>query len=381
MQGTVEDLWTLARTHTSWLLALVVVLVFSILGHIVRSFALDRIAIFLERRTKTTLDEDIIRSLRRPVVLWFTLAGFYFAVLIMELDQDVEQVLVDLLSAVIIISASVWFAELVVRLMVAAVPNRPGRASPVTGVVQNVVRIFVMMVGLVLVLGNFGISVAPMLTGLGIGGLAVALGLQETLANVFAGMQLTIARNIRVGDILRLQDGEELVLEDIGWRATRMRRVFTEATVIIPNARLANDMITNFDQPTSEVGVLIDVGVHYKSDLRRVDVVAREVGAEVMAEVEGGVRTHAPYLRFKKFGDSAVELEIQLRATGFRESMSVRSEFIMRLAERFAKEGIVIPFPIRAINLEQEGATAALGPRSDSVAGRIDSGPRAPRSP
>lgn len=361
MQGTVEDLWTLARTHTSWLLALVVVLVFSILGQIVRSFALDRIAIFLERKTKTTLDEDIVRSLRRPVVLWFTLAGFYFAVLIMELDKDVEQVLVDLLSAVIIISLSVWFAELVVRLMVAAVPNKPGRASPITGVVQNVVRIFVMMVGLVLVLGNFGISVAPMLTGLGIGGLAVALGLQETLANVFAGMQLTIARNIRIGDILRLQDGEELVLEDIGWRAVRMRRVFTEATVIIPNARLANDMITNFDQPTSEIGVLVDVGVHYKSDLRRVEVVACEVGAEVMADVDGGVPSHVPYLRFRKFGDSAVEFVIHLRAIGFRESTLVRSEFIMRLAERFAKEGIVIPFPTRAINLDQEGAAAALG--------------------
>ncbi|HWB75224.1 MAG TPA: mechanosensitive ion channel domain-containing protein [Nannocystaceae bacterium] len=373
-----DDLWTIARTHTSWLLALVVVVVFAILGQVFRSFALDRIAGFLERKTRTTLDEDIVRSLRRPVVLWFTLAGFYFAVLVMELDKEVEQVLVDLLSAVMIISLSVWFAELVVRLMVAAVPNKPGRASPITGVVQNVVRIFVMMVGLVLVLGNFGISVAPMLTGLGIGGLAVALGLQETLANVFAGMQLTIARNIRIGDILRLQDGEELVLEDIGWRATRMRRVFTEATVIIPNARLANDMITNFDQPTSEIGVLVDVGVHYKSDLRRVELVACEVGAEVMAEVDGGVPSYVPYLRFRKFGDSAVEFVIYLRAIGFRESTLVRSEFIMRLAERFASEGIVIPYPVRAINLDQEGA---LGSLVDSVRGAAKSDERSAHSP
>jgi small-conductance mechanosensitive channel len=360
VSAAVENLWNLARTNTAWLFAFVVVVLFAIIGQLVRSFALDRIANVLERRTKTTLDEDIVRSLRRPVVLWFTLAGFYFGILIIELDPDVEQVLVGLVSAVIIISLSVWFAELVVRLLVAAVPNRPGRASPITGVVQNVVRIFVMLVGLVLVLGNFGISVTPMLTGLGIGGLAVALGLQETLANVFAGMQLTIARNIRIGDILRLQDGEELVLEDIGWRAVRMRRVFTEATVIIPNARLANDMITNFDQPTSEIGVLVDVGVHYKSDLRKVEVIACEVGAEVMAEVDGGVPKHVPYLRFKKFGDSAIEFVIHLRAVGFRESTLVRSEYIMRLAERFAKEGVVIPYPVRALNLDQEGAAEAL---------------------
>ncbi len=357
---TVDDLWTLARTHTSWLLAFVVVLVCAIAGQLVRTFGLDRIANVLEKRTKTTLDEDIVRSLRRPVVLWFTMGGFYVAIVLVELDPDVQQVLTDLLSAIFIISISIWFAELVVRLMVAAVPNRPGRASPITGVVQNVVRIFVMLVGLVLVLGNFGISVAPMLTGLGIGGLAVALGLQETLANVFAGMQLTIARNVRVGDILRLEGGEELVLEDIGWRAVRMRKLFTDATVILPNSRLAHDMITNHDQPTSEVGVLVEVGVHYKSDLRLVERVVLEVATQVTAEVEGAVQTHVPFMYFTKFGSSAVELVIHLRAVGFRESMRVRSEFIVRLSQRFAAEGIVIPFPVTALNLDQERADRVL---------------------
>ena len=134
--GRVDELWTLARQHTSWLLAIAVVLVFALVGQLVRSFALERFANMLEKRTKSTLDEDIVRSLRRPVVLWFTLAGFYFAVVLLELDPDIEQLFVDVLSAVMIISLSIWFAELVVRLLVAVVPNRPGRASPVTGVVR-----------------------------------------------------------------------------------------------------------------------------------------------------------------------------------------------------------------------------------------------------
>jgi small-conductance mechanosensitive channel len=216
----VDELWTMAQHNASWLAAIVIVLLAATAGQLFRTFALERLAAMLERRTASTLDEDIIRSLRRPVVLWSTLGGFYLALLVIDVDRDVEQLGVDVLSAVLIISITLWFAEVVVRLLVAIVPARPGQASPVTGVVQNVVRIFVMLVGLVLLLGNFGISVAPMLTTLGIGGLAVALGLQETLANVFAGMQLTIARNIRVGDVLRLGDGEEAVLEDIGWRAT-----------------------------------------------------------------------------------------------------------------------------------------------------------------
>lgn len=265
--GSVNGLWALVRENSVWFVALLVVLGASVLGHIVRSVGLDRLARVLERRTKSTVDEDIVRSLRRPALLWCTLAGFYFAVMVLGLEPDVTELLVNVLSSIFIISFTLWFADLLVRLLVAVVPARPGRSSPVTGVVQNVVRFFVMLVGLVLLLGTFGISVTPMLTTLGIGGLAVALGLQETLANVFAGMQLTIARNIRVGDVLRLENGEEAVLEDVGWRATRMRRLLTDATVIVPNARLAHDVITNLDLPNSEVGVLVDVGVHYDSDL------------------------------------------------------------------------------------------------------------------
>ncbi len=358
-----DDLSTIIEEHTHWVVALLIVLGAAIFGQLVRSFGLDRLAKILELRTASTLDEDIVRSLRRPLVLWCTLAGFYLALLVVEIDEDIERLFADVLAALLIISVTLWFAELIVRLLVAVVPAKPGRASPVTGVVQNVVRIFVLLVGLVLLLGNFGISVAPMLTTLGIGGLAVALGLQETLANVFAGMQLTIARNIRVGDIIRLEDGEEMVLEDIGWRATRMRRILTNATVIVPNARLGHDVITNHDLPTSEVGVLVDVGVHYNSDLERVEAVACEVGRATMREVAGAVTTHEPFLCYRRFGDSAIEFTVHLRAVGFREGIVVRHEFIKRLASRFAKEKIVIPFPIRAINLDQEHADQVLGAR------------------
>lgn len=357
-----DELWTMARQHASWLLAIVVVLVSATAGQLFRTFGLERLAAVLEKKTASTLDEDIIRSLRRPVVLWSTLAGFYLASLLVDLEADVQQVAADVLGAVLIISITLWFAEVVVRLLVAVVPTGPGQASPVTGVVQNVVRTFVLLVGLVLLLGNFGISITPMLTTLGIGGLAVALGLQETLANVFAGMQLTITRNVRVGDVLRLGDDEEAVLEDIGWRATRMRRLLTHGTVIVPNARLANDIITNHDLPTSEVGVLVQVQVHYRSDLQQVEDVACEVARGVMTEVAGGVPAFVPFVRFGRFADSGIELAVNLRAVGFRESLVIRHEFIKRLAARFARDGIVIPYPISAINLDQERVDPAALP-------------------
>lgn len=359
-----DELWSQVQLNGAWLVAIAIVLLAATVGQLLRVYLLDRLVAVLEKRTTSTLDEDIVRSLRRPLILWSILGGFYLGALVVDLAPDVEELLIDVMSAVLIVSLTLWFAEVVVRLLVAVVPSRPGQPSPVTGVVQNVVRTFVMLIGLVLLLGNFGISVAPMLTTLGIGGLAVALGLQETLANVFAGFQLTIARNIRIGDVLRLGDGEESVLEDIGWRATRMRRLLTNATVVVPNARLANDIITNHDLPTSEVGVLVDVHVHYRSDLERVEVVSCEVAKEVMDADFGGLPSHVPFVRYSTFGESGINLTVHLRAVGFRESLVVRHEFVKRLAKRFAVEGIVFPHPIRAINLDQEGARGGLDARS-----------------
>jgi small-conductance mechanosensitive channel len=132
--------------------------------------------------------------------------------------------------------------------------------------------------------------------------------------------------------------------------------------VIVPNAKLANDVITNFDLPTSEVGVLIDVQVHYRSDLEQVETIACEVGREIMTSVDGGLPAHRPFVRYRKFGDSGIELTIHLRAEGFRESLVIRHEFIKRLAARFAREGIVIPYPIYAINFDQERAVADAQP-------------------
>ena len=132
-----------------------------------------------------------------------------------------------------------------------------------------------------------------------------------------------------------------------------MRRILTNATVVVPNARLGHDVITNHDLPTSEVGVLVDLGVHYRSDLEQVEAIACEVGRQTMADVEGSVKAHEPFLRYRKFGDSAIEFTVHLRAVGFREGLVVRHEFIKRLAKRFTKEGIVIPFPIHALNLDQ----------------------------
>jgi len=134
--------------------------------------------------------------------------------------------------------------------------------------------------------------------------------------------------------------------------------------VLIPNSRLAGSIVHNYDLPTTEIGVLVDVGVHYKSDLERVEAVTLDVAREVLARVDGAVPGFVPYLRYMKFGESSIDFTVVLRAVGYREMLAVRHEFIKQLSARYARESIVIPFPIRAINLDQEHAVFEHAPRA-----------------
>jgi small-conductance mechanosensitive channel len=185
--------------------------------------------------------------------------------------------------------------------------------------------------------------------------LAVALALQDTLSNLFAGLQIIASRQVRVGDYIKLDSGQEGYVTDIRWRNTTIRAL-PNNMVIIPNNKLSSAITTNFYQPVKEMGFGVPVSVAYGSDLDYVEKVTLEVAREVMQEVEGGVPTAQPGFGFSKFGDSAIEFNVGLRCQEFVNQYRVTHEFIKRLHRRYQQEGIDIPYPIRTVYLKSEQA-------------------------
>jgi small-conductance mechanosensitive channel len=217
------------------------------------------------------------------------------------------------------------------------------------------VRIVVLGLGLLILLDSFGVSITPIIASLGVGSLAVALALQPTLENFFAGVQLVIDKPIQVGQFIKLDSGEEGYVHKIGWRSTWVR-MLPNNVVVMPNKVLINSKILNYYYPQQDLAVLVQVGVHYDSDLEHVERVTIEVGEEVMKTVQGGVPEFKPFIRYHTFADFSINFTVILRAKEFVDNYLVKHEFIKRLHKRYAKEGIVIPFPIRAINYGQEKA-------------------------
>ncbi|MFB3919519.1 MAG: mechanosensitive ion channel family protein [Candidatus Velamenicoccus archaeovorus] len=304
--------------------------------------------------TKHQIDDIIIESIRQPIMIWFVMLGLYLALGVTSLPENWVQATGKILVVLGIFSATLAIAAIVGKLINLYASKIEG-VMPVTSLTQNIGRIIIFGIGVMIIMNSLGISITPILATLGVGGLAVALALQDTLSNLFAGFHTTIARQVRVGDYVKLETGEEGYVTDINWRTTKIR-MLPNNVVLVPNAKLTQAVIINYYLPDKEMSVLVEVGVHYNSDLDKVERVTCEAAKEVMKEVPGGVPGFEPFIRFHTFADSSINFSVILRAKEFTDQYLVKHEFIKRLHKRYAKENINIPYPIRAINYRQEDA-------------------------
>ena len=182
-----------------------------------------------------------------------------------------------------------------------------------------------------------GINISPLIAGLGLGGLAVALAIQPTLANLFAGTYVMTEGVIATGDYIQLEDGIKGYVVEVGWRSTRIRD-WRNNLVVVPNAKFAETIITNYQQPTPEVSVFLECGTSYDSDLYRVEEVCLEVMDEVIANEPMAVKDYGKYFAFDKFGESNVNFWLFIRATDRWGSFVVQSALMKLLHKRFLKK-------------------------------------------
>lgn len=261
-----------------------------------------------------------------------------------------------LIKAVVILAGMIVASRLAGGL-IARYAGRVPLLRRTGGAPRAVAQGFIVGLGALVLLDTFGISITPILASLGIGSLAVALALQDTLANLFAGLHILADHPIRVGDFIRLESGQEGYVTQIGWRSTRIR-MLPNNVVVVPNSKVVNSTLTNYYLPDPELAVLVEVGVHQASDLARVEQVTSAVGREIMQRVPGGIVAFEPFIRYHTFGESSIQFTVVLRAREFVDQYLITHEFIKALQARYRQEGIVIPFPVRTLDLPLNTAAA-----------------------
>ncbi|MFC9237745.1 mechanosensitive ion channel family protein [Streptomyces decoyicus] len=312
-------------------------------------------------RTRWSGDDIIVDALR-TVVPWAAItAGLAAAAAALPLTEAVGHTVNRTLTVLLILVVTLTAARVITRLVKTLAQSRSGVAGSAT-IFANITRIVVLAMGFLVVLQTLGISIAPLLTALGVGGLAVALALQDTLANLFAGVHILASKTVQPGDYIRLSSGEEGYVVDVNWRNTVVRQL-SNNLVIISNRQLADTNMTNFSRPEQKLTILVQVGVGYDSDLEHVERVTTEVVESVMTDVNGGDPEHEPAVRFHTFGDSRISFTVILGVGEFSDQYRIKHEFIKRLHQRYQAEGIRIPSPARTVALQKPEEIAIPHPR------------------
>ncbi|HSB07376.1 MAG TPA: mechanosensitive ion channel family protein [Thermodesulfobacteriota bacterium] len=306
-------------------------------------------------QTRHPFDEVLVSTLGVPLILFFVALGLSFY---LDAIPPLPKKWIKYSDALLIILFILAGYLLVDRLMMEILRRYSKKVDIISssaGVIKTLYRAIILGFVFLIVLDRLKIAITPFLASLGIGGLVVALALQDTLSNFFSGIYIFFDKPIRIGDYIMLESGQEGYVTQIGWRNTRIR-MLPNNVVIVPNTKLVSNQITNFYLPEPEMAVLVQVGVSYQSDLEKVERVTIEVAKQVLQEVEGGVKEFEPFTRYHTFSDFSINFTVILRAVEYVHKYLITHEFIKRLHRRYQQEGIEIPFPIRTVYMKNESS-------------------------
>jgi small-conductance mechanosensitive channel len=339
-----------------WLIALGAALLVAIGLGIVRHWLMSRVG-KLAARTGTTWDDLVIDALRRTKGLFLLIVGLYAGTLFLTLDELVRGYAHGVLIIAVIVQAGLWVSA-AIRFRLEDYRKRRLKDDP-SGVMTMaaigfIAQIVLWVIVLLLVLDNAGVEVTPLVASLGVGGIAVALAVQNILGDLFASLSIVLDKPFVIGDFLIIGDYLGSV-EYIGLKTTRLRSLSGEQ-IVFSNADLLSSRIRNHGR-MFERRVVFSVGVTYgtpKEKLERIPRILREL-------VEAQPKTRFDRSHFKEYGDSSLNFETvyYVLAPDYNTYMDIQQAINLGIYERFEAEGLDFAFPTRTLHIVQEGTEEA----------------------
>mgnify|MGYP001487257537 FL=1 len=325
-----------------------------LLGFIFKRFVHSRLKKAAER-SNWAGDDAVLEAIEPHIVVWFFLGALSISVSKIEAVQPQNTYLISILNdyapkfLIIVLIGSITLAigNLAVSIFDLWARDQE-KGFPSTTMFTNFVRIAIYVIGILIILDALSISITPMITALGVGGIAVSLALKDTLTDVFAGLHILLSKKVQVGDFIQLDSGEMGYIQNISWRNTIMMER-TNNIIHIPNTRLSSAIIKNFDSGDPSFSVKIPVGVGYSSDLDEVEKVTKKVINEIQSSMEETNNNYEPTMRFQNFGESSINLMVYFRGNRYGDQNPIIHQFIKTLHKRYSEAGIEIPFPMRTI--------------------------------
>ena len=283
-------------------------------------------------------------TIRVPSVLWSLAGALTAGARYADLNAKQERT-VDTWTVVFLITSVTLVVSSIIVRMFTQFGEKRGVQMASSGLARTLTQALVLTTGALILLNYMGISVTPILTVLGVGGLAVGLALQDTLSNLFAGVHILIEEPFKVGDFVRLTSGEEGTVADIGWRTTRLL-MGTNNTVVIPNNKITTTALVNFSLPGKWLMTEIEIATAHAAD----PLLVERLALAVARECEGVLPTPEPVFLFDP-GPLPTHLQFKL-VVPIEDRMQqglVRSRIRFALTRKFNEHDVPMPLGDRLI--------------------------------
>ncbi len=318
-------------------------------------------------KSKTTLDDRLVEAVEEPVRMLGILLGIYFTIepliattLFYGKDfgfwfQSALILWTGHLFSKIVNAVIIWYMQ--EYSVDPKVKSQLKINKDIIPILRWVSRLTIYLITVIIILQRFGVEITPLVTALGIGGLAVALALQSTLSSFFAGFYLLSDRPIKGGEYIALEDENAVIkgfVEEIGWRMTRIR-TRGNYTYFVPNEKIISTSIVNFSRGIQNnwKGASLTVGVKYGSDVEKVKKIIHDA-VHAVQKRDPKIAQSEPIVRLEKFGDSALEFKVLYQVNNYFETELVAGEVREEILKGFEKGGIEIPFTTYHIYLKDE---------------------------
>jgi len=308
--------------------------------------------------TETQWDDIIVAAIGTPVQVGIIAISVYIALKYFDIvPVQYSWMLSDKVLNSIYILIGTWIASTllhdIIRIYGHALAEKTEGDTDdrIVDLLELAVRYVVWFAGIMLILVNLEINITPFLAGAGIAGLAFALAAQDLISNFFGGAIITVDKPFKIGDRIQVDTfyGDVLV---VGTRSTRIKTI-DGRIVTIPNNKITSSSVVNFSSPDPKIRYAIPITVAYGSDISRVKKVLFEVTEDAIKNTEYFADDLAPKVFFQEFGDSSLKFVIYIWARAYNIPDEVKDAINVRIAARFATEGIDIPFPQLEVKMKQ----------------------------
>lgn len=353
--------WLSFVSQDSWVHYLIEITLLLLAAWLVRAVVL-RVLRRWAARTETKMDDRILDLVDHALTPILILALAAASLNLFPLSEKLLRVLNRMLYLGVL-SAVLYYGARIAQFALAHWLDKSGAGESLREPARFLTRIMFAAFGIIILLDNLGVSLTAVWTTLGVGSVAVALALQDTLSNFFAGIYLRLDSPVRLGDFVKLDSGQEGFVVQMGWRSTRIRTL-PNNVVVVPNAKLATAVITNYSLPEEQMSLLLSISVSYGSDPEHMERILVEEAVRAVGQVEGLLGDPAPFVRFiPGFGESSLDFTLICRVNTFVDQYLVQHELRKRILARFRKEKIEIPFPQRDVHLYSEAGRALQAAR------------------